>query len=62
MKFELNKDQKKKLEEWQQKIKKKHGEYGLYEYTFIPFGIGTGVKVYSDLEKKSLDLSEPEKW
>lgn len=51
-----------KLKEWQEKIKKKYGKYGIYKYSFTPLGIGTSVEVYSELSKKTLDLSEVEKW
>lgn len=62
MKFELNDDQIKILKEWQTKIKKKHKEYGMYDFTFTPTGIGCVVKVYSRTAKKELDLTEIEKW
>jgi hypothetical protein len=51
-----------RLEKWQKTIKKKFGEYGHYEYRFTPTGIGCGIEVYSHSLKKSLDLSDVEKW
>lgn len=62
MKFELNESQLNKLKNWQAKIKKKFGHYGHFDYTFTPFGMGTGVKVTSHLSKEELDLSEVENW
>lgn len=52
----------KTLKEWKNKIKELFGEYGQYDYTFTPCGIGTSVKVFSHLTKTELDLSEVEKW
>lgn len=62
MKFELDETQLAKLKDWQAKIKKKHGQYGLFDFKFTPFGMGTGVEVYSHQTKKSLDLSEVKNW
>jgi hypothetical protein len=56
--FKLGEDQKKRLKEWQDKIKELFGEYGYYDYVFTPYGIGTTVKVVSHLTKTELDLSE----
>jgi hypothetical protein len=61
-KFELEADQIKRLKEWQEKIKKEYGEYGIYTYSFTPYGMGTGVKIRSHLTKKTLDLSDVDKW
>ena len=61
-KFELDEDQMSRLEDWQAGIKKKYGEYGLYTYSFTPTGIGDIIKVYSDTAKKTLDLSDVDKW
>lgn len=60
--FSLNEKQMSKLTEWQEKIKDLFGEYGHYDYTFTPFGIGTGVKVFSHLTGTELDLSMEEDW
>jgi hypothetical protein len=62
MKFELDEDQVKKLQVWQEAIKLIHGEYGRYEYLFSPNGIGTTITVYSYLANAELDLSDVEKW
>jgi len=34
----------------------------MYEYKFTPTGIGCCVEIYSKLSKKTLDLSDVEKW
>lgn len=60
--FIVEESQVKKLNKWQAKIKKKHGEYGLYQYIFTPTGIGDIVEVYSELDKTKIDLTEVEKW
>jgi hypothetical protein len=60
--FKLDPDQIERLEAWKQKIKKKYKEYGTFTYSFTPYGMGTGVKVFSHLMKKSLDLSDVDKW
>jgi hypothetical protein len=62
MEFKLNESQLAALKKWQVKIKKKHGEYGLFTYSFTPSGIGDTVRVKSHLTEKTLDLSEVEKW
>ncbi|MFA5366312.1 MAG: hypothetical protein WC333_00115 [Dehalococcoidia bacterium] len=60
--FKLDPDQIERLEAWQKKIKKKHGEYGTFTYSFTPVGMGTGVKIYSHKADKILDLSDVDKW
>ncbi len=62
MKFELEDSQLLKLKNWQNKIKKKFGEYGNYTYSFTPTGIGNIINVYSDILGKTLNLTEVEKW
>lgn len=62
MEFKLDTDELKKLREWQAKIKELFGEYGFYDYTFTPTGIGTGIKVTSHLTKTSIDLTDVDKW
>ncbi len=62
MKFELDDSQLARLKKWQDAIKKKYGEYGLYDFIFTPNGIGVAVIIYSKTAKKSLDLSDVEKW
>jgi hypothetical protein len=60
--FKLTERQEKKLKEWQEKIKELFGQYGHYDYTFTPYGMGTGLKVKSHLTKTELDLSHEEDW
>jgi len=60
--FKLDPDQIERLEAWKKKIKKKHGEYGTFTYSFTPVGMGTGVEVRSLLTGKTLDLSDVDKW
>ena len=60
--FTLDEDQVVKLEEWQGHIKAIYGEYGNYEFTFRPNGIGNVAKVYSNLANITLDLTDVEKW
>ena len=60
--FKLTERQEKELKEWQEKIKDLFGEYGHYDYTFTPYGMGTGVKVRSHKTGTTLDLSHVEDW
>lgn len=60
--FTLSQRQKSELKEWQEKIKDLFGEYGNYEYTFSPNGIGTGLVVKSSITGTSIDLSHIEDW
>jgi hypothetical protein len=60
--FKLTERQEKELKEWQEKIKDLFGEYGLYDYTFTPNGIGEGVKVRSHKTGTTLDLTHVEDW
>lgn len=60
--FILDKKQLEKLNKWKESIKKKHREYGLYDYIFTPTGIGVSVKVKSHLTNEILCLTEVNKW
>lgn len=60
--FDLDKTQEEQLRVWQVAIKKEYGKYGTYTYCFSPYGVGTGIEVYSHLAKKSLDLSNVQDW
>ncbi len=62
MMFELTDDQIQRLVIWQTEMETKHKKYGKYRFEFTNVGIGTVVKVKSDLAKKRLDLTEYEKW
>jgi hypothetical protein len=54
----LSEKQEKTLKEWQEDIKKSFGEYGTYEFRHRPIGNFYSTKVYSDLTKKEIDLTE----
>lgn len=60
--FKLDDSQIERLKKFQESIKEKYGQYGLYDYIFTPYGIGDGVKVKSYLSKEILDLSDVDKW
>jgi hypothetical protein len=60
--YGLSVSQAKKLEEWKTHIKAIYGEYGEYEYTFSPNGVGVVVTVYSSLANTMLDLTESDTW
>ena len=62
MGFYLDADQAKELQEWQETIKKCHGRYCDYDFTFTPTGIGMKIVVYSHLAGWSIDLSHEENW
>ena len=60
--FILSEEQVENLNLCKEFIKSSYGSYGLFEYTFIPTGIGTYVSVYSKVARVNIDLSEYEKW
>ena len=62
MKFEITKEEKEKLEIWKAKIKDLHGKYGLLTYKFTPYGVGTGLTVYSELTGTEIDLTDTQNW
>jgi hypothetical protein len=62
MSFQISDKQKKEIKEWQDKIKEIFGEYGLYDYIFTPYGMGTGLVVRSHLTKTELDVTHEEDW
>jgi hypothetical protein len=49
------------LNEWQEAICKVFGNYGDYEFRFRPNGLFIGLKVWSDLAKTEIDLTEYDK-
>lgn len=62
--FSLNENQRLKLKEW---INSKKSKYvgaigGRITYSFTPTTLGTVVKVYDELTKDEIDLTEYEKW
>jgi hypothetical protein len=62
MEFKLSEKQQEELKVWQGRIKDLYDQYGTYDYIFTPFGMGTGVKVFSHLTKTVLDLTHEENW
>jgi hypothetical protein len=62
MRFEIDEKQMEKLKVWQEAIKTIYGEYGNYDFTFKPTGIGDGVYVYSHLAKTTIDLTDVDSW
>jgi hypothetical protein len=60
--FHLNEVEEKRLEKWQKKIKKKHGIYGSFAFSFTPTGIGNAVVVHSDLENKEKNITDYGSW
>jgi hypothetical protein len=45
-KFEINEKQEAQIKEWQDAVNKVYEEYGSFDFTFSPNGIGVGLKVY----------------
>jgi hypothetical protein len=62
VKFTISEDQQKKYKEWRSKIPTQYfgAIGGGEEWTFIPTGIGTIVKV--KYGKHSIDLTDSENW
>lgn len=60
--FELSDKQQKEFDEWKAALKKIYGEYGSFEWTIIPTGIGDGLVVYSKLANAKLDLTDMDSW
>ena len=61
--FKIHGDELEKLRQWQENIKGVYGQYGNFEYRFSwGSGIGVEIKVYSELAKIELDLTNVEKW
>jgi len=61
-KFELNEKEETEIKEWQDAIKQVYGEYGLFDYTFTPNGIGVGIRVYSHVAKVEKDFTDVDSW
>lgn len=56
--FEMTKQQKDNLDQWQTNIEKVYGERGKFVYTFTPNGNGHDISIYCELSKSTLILSE----
>ena len=61
-KFELNEKEETEIKEWQDAIKNVYGEYGLFDFTFTPNGIGVGIRVYSHAAKVEKDFTDIDSW
>ena len=62
IKVELNDRQKSIYSEWIGHIKAIYGEYGLLTWKVTPYGMGSGIAVYSHLTKTEIDLSDVDSW
>ena len=60
--FEITEKQQTEIKEWQDAINKVYGEYGSFDFTFTPNGIGVGLIVYSHASKVEKDFSNVEDW
>ena len=60
--FEISQKQLVEIKEWQDAINKVYGEYGLFDFTFTPNGIGVGLRVYSHIAKVEKDFTDIESW
>lgn len=61
--FKIEGEELEKLRKWQENIKGVYGQYGAFEYRFgCGSGIGAEIKVYSELAKIELDLTDVDKW
>lgn len=60
--FKITEEQMAMIQKWQNKIKKKHGEYGMYSYTFTPTGVGVSLTVFSYLANKQKDFTNYDLW
>lgn len=64
MKFELNEVERARVKEWQKALVVIYGEElgGWYEYTFIPNGVGTVVKVKHNPSGHEIDVTDVDSW
>ena len=61
-KFEISEKQATEIKEWQDAINKVYGEYGSFDFTFTPNGIGVGLRVYSHAAKVEKDFTDMDSW
>jgi len=59
---ELSDKQQDTFDEWKEAIKYIYGEYGHFEWTISPTGIGNGIEVWSSLAQTSINLTDVENW
>lgn len=60
--IELNDKQQTQYDEWCANIKKLYGKYGNMTWSVSDCGIGQTIKVYNDLTKLTLDLTDLDSW
>lgn len=61
-KFEINEKQEAQIKEWQDAVNKVYEEYGSFDFTFSPNGIGVGLKVYSHVANVEKDFTDIDSW
>ena len=60
--FTLSDTEQQLFDDWKEAIKKIYGEYGHFEWTISPTGVGNGIEVWSSLAKTSIDLTDMDNW
>ena len=60
--IELNDKQQAQYDEWCANIKKLYGKVGNMTWSVSDCGIGETIKVYNDLTKLTLDLTDLDSW
>lgn len=60
--FDLTPKQEKEIKEWQSHIKAIYGEYGRYEYRFVPNEIGCCLYVKSLKANIEKDFTDIDSW
>lgn len=60
--FRLSDKEKKDITEWKEHIKAIYGDYGSYEYRFVPTEIGTVLYVKSNLAGVEKDFTDLDSW
>jgi hypothetical protein len=60
--IELTDKQQKKYDEWSFLIKSLYGKYGNMTWSVSDCGIGQTIKVYNDITKLTLDLTDVDEW
>lgn len=60
--FTLSDKEQQDIQEWKEHIKAIYGDYGSYEYRFVPTAIGTCVYVKSGLAGIEKDFTDLDSW
>lgn len=60
--FRLTDKEQKEIAEWKEHIKAIYGDYGSYEYRFVPTAIGSCVYVKSNLAGVERDFTDIDSW